>query len=520
MSKEKFLLVILLWISIHFQAFGQLTLIESMSMYSNILNKEIRFSILLPTDYYKTTDKYSTVYLLHGLGDNESSWIEYGEIDQIAKQLWAENEIIPMIFVMPQGFNSYYTNTYDSTFMYRDMFTKELVPYIDGHYRTLSNRNHRALLGYSMGGFGAMSLALKNPELFSISVPMSMSVRTQDQYETENAEDWDQQWGRIFGGVGTTESDRITNFYKANSPFYMLPKYKNATHESLLFYLFNGDREHTLAKSNEELHVLMRNLGISHQYKVVKGGHSFSFWRISMPDALRFISDGFENKTYRGDQVSELGFKPLEVFQWNEIQYPDESFQIYLPADYEKTTRQYPVLYILGNFEPAEMRQIAELSNSLSATFQVPELIIAFISGDSWDKMKANMEFISEKYRIRKGFRFKAVLSYIESVLPNSLPLIEKEEFIVLVFANSIITPSQAQTFSNLAKREVFDRTSLFLTQPSGGDFYEGFGDAHVLLRNLDISHEYRVREGNDEFIWFLQELPEILKFTFEGYHK
>jgi len=520
MSKEKFLLVILLWISIHFQAFGQLTLIESLSMYSNILNKEIRFSILLPSDYYKNTDKYSTVYLLHGLGDNESSWIEYGEIDQIAKQLWAENEIIPMIFVMPQGFNSYYSNTYDSTFMYRDMFTKELVPYIDGHYRTLSNRNHRALLGYSMGGFGAMSLALKNPELFSISVPMSMSVRTQDQYETENAEEWDQQWGSIFGGVGTNGTDRITDFYKANSPFYLLPKYKNAAHESLRFYLFNGDREHTLAKSNEELHVLMRNFGISHQYKVGKGGHSFSFWRTSMPDALRFISDGFENKTYRGDRTNQLNLKPLDPKQWNEIQYRDENFQVYLPNDYDKTTRQYPVLYILGKFEPAEMRQIAELSNSLSSAYQIPELIIAFVSGNSWYKIKSNMEFISEKYRIRKGFRFKAVLSYKESVLLSSLPQIEKEEFRVLVFANSTMTPSQAQTFSNPAERKVFDRTSLFLSQPSGGDFYEGFGDAHVLLRDKDISHEYRVREGKDEFKWFLQELPDILNFTFEGYHK
>ncbi len=520
MKKATLYLLFVLWIGAHFQSFGQLSLMESLTMRSEILNQEIRFSIQLPPDYYQTDKKYPTVYLLHGLGDDETSWIEYGQIDKISMQLWEQKEIVPMIFVMPQGFRSYYSNTYDSAFMYRDMFTKEFVPYIDSMFLTLSNRNNRALVGYSMGGFGAMSLALKNPELFRISVPLSMSIRTQDQYETEKAEEWNQQWGRIFGGVGTTGSDRITDFYKANNPFYLLPEYGTSANGQFLFYLFNGDREYTLAKSNEKLHSLMLNLGINHHYKVDKGSHSFSFWVSSMPNALRFISDGFENKTYRGDLVSEPGFKPIDPKQWNEIQYRDENFQVYLPNDYDKTTRQYPVLYILGKFEPAEMRQIVELSNSLSSAYQIPELIIAFVSGNSWDKIKSNMEFISEKYRIRKGFRFKAVLSYKESVLLSSLPQIEKEEFRVLVFANSTMTPSQAQTFSNPAERKVFDRTSLFLSQPSGGDFYEGFGDAHVLLRNKDISHEYRVREGKDEFKWFLQELPDILKFTFDGYHK
>ncbi len=520
MSKEKFLLVILLWISIHFQAFGQLTLIESLSMYSNILNKEIRFSILLPSDYYKNTDKYSTVYLLHGLGDNESSWIEYGEIDQIAKQLWAENEIIPMIFVMPQGFNSYYSNTYDSTFMYRDMFTKELVPYIDGHYRTLSNRNHRALLGYSMGGFGAMSLALKNPELFSISVPMSMSVRTQDQYETENAEEWDQQWGSIFGGVGTNGTDRITDFYKANSPFYLLPKYKNAAHESLRFYLFNGDREHTLAKSNEELHVLMRNLGISHQYKVGKGGHSFSFWRTSMPDALRFISDGFENKTYRGDRTNQLNLKPLDPKQWIDFQNSNGNFHVFLPYNYALSTRQYPVLYMHGNFELSDMQQIAQLKASMVDSYQIPELIIAFIPGKNMDKISENMNLIEEKYRVREDFRFKALLSYKDSVVVNSLSQIEKEMLRVLIFSNAAITTGHAQEWGLLDKKNVFDRTLLYLSQPSEGSFYKGYADSHVLLRDLEVSHEYRVREGEGTLNGFLQEFSEILNFTFEGYHK
>ena len=75
-----------------------------------------------------------------------------------------------------------------------DMFVQELVPHVDKSFRTIADRAHRALTGYSMGGFGAMILAEKHPELFSCSAPLSMSFRTDAQYMTESGSGWDGQW--------------------------------------------------------------------------------------------------------------------------------------------------------------------------------------------------------------------------------------------------------------------------------------------------------------------------------------
>lgn len=85
---------------------GDKRIMEGLSMHSAILGQEIKYTIVLPPGYERAKKNYPVVYLLHGLGDNESSWLEYGRIAQIADQAVAEKEIVPMIFVMPQGFRN------------------------------------------------------------------------------------------------------------------------------------------------------------------------------------------------------------------------------------------------------------------------------------------------------------------------------------------------------------------------------------------------------------------------------
>ncbi|MEI7527216.1 MAG: alpha/beta hydrolase-fold protein, partial [Mariniphaga sp.] len=127
-------------------------IMESLSFFSKILGQEVKYSICLPEDYFKENRSYPVVYLLHGLGDDETSWLEYGQINRIADKAVREKTIIPMIYLMPQGFRSYYTNEFAGKFRYQDMFIQELIPYIDTHYRTIADREHRATMGYSMGG--------------------------------------------------------------------------------------------------------------------------------------------------------------------------------------------------------------------------------------------------------------------------------------------------------------------------------------------------------------------------------
>jgi len=101
---------------------------ESLSFKSKILDREIRYSIVLPKNYYQSGKSYPVMYMLHGLGDNESSWLEYGQVASILDCMTDKKEIKPFICVMPQGFKSYYTDSYDGTFNYQQMFIDELVP--------------------------------------------------------------------------------------------------------------------------------------------------------------------------------------------------------------------------------------------------------------------------------------------------------------------------------------------------------------------------------------------------------
>ncbi len=148
-------------------------------------------------------------------------------------------------------------------------------------------------------------LPARHPDVFTVSVPLSISVRTDAQYMVEDASEWNDQWGRLFGGVGKTGEERITTYYKQYSPFHFFNTGNAQSFLNIRLFIDNGDDEYTLCRSNEELHILLRDLHIPHEYRVRNGGHSFSYWREALPNALRFISDSFERKAYRGDLLNK-----------------------------------------------------------------------------------------------------------------------------------------------------------------------------------------------------------------------
>ena len=157
---------------------------SGLSFPSKTLNTNVPYDILLPADYNEAKDRrYPVVYMFHGYGDDNTSWNGswlrvQNKIDALEKE-----GLEPMIYVFPNGWKAYGCNRYDGTFNYMDMIADEFVPMIDATYRTIADREHRATVGYSMGGFAAMVNAMKHPELFSMSAPLSMSMRTDKQYK-------------------------------------------------------------------------------------------------------------------------------------------------------------------------------------------------------------------------------------------------------------------------------------------------------------------------------------------------
>lgn len=255
---------------------------------SEILGHKVQYSILLPKNYETETDRsYPVVYLLHGFGDNNKSWTgQWLNIIPLISSLEVRG-MDDMIYVFPYGMNTYWCNRYNGKYNFMDMFIEELIPHIDAAYRTIPDRNHRSITGYSMGGFGAMAMAERHPEAFLCSAPLSMSFRTDEQYTTEGPQSgWDNQWGSIFGGVGCSGNDRLTDYYKLHCPFYQFVPENRETLSAVKWFLTCGDDEEQLLIANDALHIQMRENGIPHEYRVRNGGHEGSYWQSALREVL------------------------------------------------------------------------------------------------------------------------------------------------------------------------------------------------------------------------------------------
>lgn len=495
-------------------------IIEGLSMSSTILSQDVKYSIILPEDYYTSKKNYPVVYLLHGLGDNESSWLEYGQVSRVVDLAMKKGEIIPMIYVMPAGYTNYYVNDYAGKFLYEDMFIKELVPFIDKQYRTVADKAHRATLGYSMGGFGALVLPLRNPEVFTVSVPLSISVRTDAQYKTEDASGWNEQWGRLFGAVGVTGEGRITEYYKQHSPFYIFAQQDLSKLKNLKLYIDNGDDEETLCRSNEELHMLLRDRNFPHEFRVRDGGHEFQYWRDALPNGLHFISDAFEGKTYRGDTQEDS--PALSSSYSANIGHPilgEAYYEVLLPWEYKQTQRLYPVVYFVGDFSIEIKSKISTYIKSSIENGLLAPMIAVFIPATTKDIARTIVPDVEQKYRARAGWRFRALIGYEAGgriALQNALI---PEVFTSCVLFDVPIDCNAWKSAIQTSKKQLA-RTWYLLYSPDKGNNYNANGCAHTFLRDEEVRHEYRVQQGKGGTEWMLSNLKEALDFTQRKIHR
>src|SRR5437762_7905783 len=150
--------------------------IEERMVKSSILNKPVKYTIYLPADYDRSERTYPVVYLLHGYSDDQTGWLQFGEINRYADKAIADGTIPPMIIVMPNGDSSFYINSYDGKEKYEDFFIKEFMPSIEKIYRIKAEKRYRGIGGLSMGGYGSLIYSLKYPQLFAAAAPLSAAV--------------------------------------------------------------------------------------------------------------------------------------------------------------------------------------------------------------------------------------------------------------------------------------------------------------------------------------------------------
>ncbi len=140
--------------------------VECASISSAILGRDLRYCVALPADYAASASRrYPTLYFLHGLFEDETSWSERGG-EHVFETLAAEGQLGPFLVVLPDGGKSFYVNSFDGRERYEDFFIQEFVPAIDRKYRTIADGAARGIGGTSMGGYGALHLAMRHPDVF------------------------------------------------------------------------------------------------------------------------------------------------------------------------------------------------------------------------------------------------------------------------------------------------------------------------------------------------------------------
>ena len=145
-------------------AMAQELVLQTVEFHSVAVDRPTKYNILLPRGYEESTKRYPVLYLLHGLSQNYTAWGRSNGAPFYAG-LYAD-----MIVVMPDGGNSWYINYAESTDgqtnNWADHIVRDVVNHVDWHYRTIARREGRAIAGLSMGGYGAITLGLRNPDMF------------------------------------------------------------------------------------------------------------------------------------------------------------------------------------------------------------------------------------------------------------------------------------------------------------------------------------------------------------------
>lgn len=266
--------------------------VEGLKISSAVLGRDVAYAVHLPPDYGTSTRRYPVVYLLHGYTDNESGWIQFGEVGWAADRAVASGELPPMIIVMPDGGVAWYINDAAGKVRWEDMFVQELVPHIDATYRTRASREFRGVAGLSMGGWGTLVHLFRHPDLFAAGAAFSAAVWTEESIAGQKQENWDKLFGPLFGATGRKGRDRLTPHFRKHSPLELAKTLPEDTLKTVRLYIDCGDDDFLIG-GNCALHLALTDRKIPHEFRVRDGGHTWSYWRTGIVDGLKFIGRSF-----------------------------------------------------------------------------------------------------------------------------------------------------------------------------------------------------------------------------------
>jgi len=277
----------LLFLLISFPIFlsAQSKVFDNLSMKSEILKMDRKYAVYLPIDYETSQRSYPVLYLLHGGGDDQTGWVQFGEVQHIADKAIANGSATAMIIVMPDANTGQrgYFNSPKGDWNYEDFFFQELMPYVEKTYRIRTDKRYRAISGLSMGGGGTLMYTLHHPELFSSACPLSASCGPISLEEAST------RWEKQYPGISKEDQAK---YFARHSALELVKNMPDDQKKAVRWYIDCGDDDF-LFEGNGLLHIAMKKKEIPHEFRIRDGAHNWTYWRESLPNVLEFVSQSF-----------------------------------------------------------------------------------------------------------------------------------------------------------------------------------------------------------------------------------
>jgi putative tributyrin esterase len=253
--------------------------VQDGSFHSAALDREMKYRVLLPCSYRTGGGRFPVLYLLHGLYGDYLNWDTRTKLESYVQKY-------ELIVVMPDAGDSWYTNSATAPQdKFEDYIAKDLVAEIDGKFRTLRSRHARAIAGLSMGGYGALKIALRYHYDFAFAGSLSGALNAPQDLSDQRPEFRDQLL-RVFGPPGSA--------VRADNNLFTLLQSTGAK-DLPYFFLACGNADNFLA-INRDFVAELSSRGAAYEYHETGGGHAWDYWDRSLPDLLRTATSAVINE--------------------------------------------------------------------------------------------------------------------------------------------------------------------------------------------------------------------------------
>src|SRR5438093_4490442 len=266
--------------------------VEYKTFQSKLLGRELRYGLYLPASYNNSTKRYPVLYFLHGMYENEMRWSSRGQTDLMLDRMTADAKIGEFIVAVPFGGTSFYTNTRDGSERWEDVLIAEFLPMIESTYRVNASRATRGISGISMGGYGALKIAMKHPDLFG-SVSAHSAVLLKDLSAAKVAAGRLQMFQGLFDRIYAINQD--LSYWEANNPMTLAMDTKKFNGMKIYFDCGTED-EYGFEVGTKQLDEMLTKASYPHEAHLYPGHHGWDYAVQHTSESLLFHWKTFGGK--------------------------------------------------------------------------------------------------------------------------------------------------------------------------------------------------------------------------------